>query len=57
MEAAIGLVSAVQLGRLKDSGNWSPEMVSIMKANNCLKATEGARTLMEIFGGNACADE
>ncbi|KAI5474947.1 glutaryl-CoA dehydrogenase [Pseudohyphozyma bogoriensis] len=57
MEAALGLVSAVQLGRLKDSGNWSPEMVSLLKRNNCYKATEGARTLMEVFGGNAASDE
>jgi glutaryl-CoA dehydrogenase len=32
-------------------------MVSMLKRNNCLKATQGSRTLMEIFGGNACADE
>ncbi|KAM0792907.1 hypothetical protein ACM66B_002668 [Microbotryomycetes sp. NB124-2] len=57
MEAAIGLVSCVQLGRLKDSGNWSPEMVSLMKRNNCYKATTHTRTLMEVFGGNAAADE
>ena len=28
-----------------------------MKRNNCYKATESTRTLMEIFGGNAAADE
>ncbi|KAJ8293283.1 Glutaryl-CoA dehydrogenase, mitochondrial [Rhodotorula toruloides] len=57
MEAAIGLVSCVQLGRLKDSGNWSPEMVSIMKRNNCQKALDHSRILMEVFGGNAASDE
>ncbi|SCZ92537.1 BZ3500_MvSof-1268-A1-R1_Chr5-2g07955 [Microbotryum saponariae] len=56
-EAALGLIASIQLGRLKDAGNWSPEMVSLMKRNNCYKATENTRTLMEIFGGNACADE
>ncbi|GAA5989709.1 hypothetical protein JCM11641_002178 [Rhodosporidiobolus odoratus] len=56
-EAALGLVAAVQLGRLKDSGNWSPEMVSLLKRNNCDKALKGARTLMEVFGGNAASDE
>jgi glutaryl-CoA dehydrogenase len=35
----------------------SAEMVSLMKRNNCYKATEHTRTLMEIFGGNACSDE
>lgn len=37
---------------------WSTaEMVSLMKRNNCYKATEHTRTLMEIFGGNAASDE
>ncbi|GAA5902106.1 hypothetical protein JCM5296_006605 [Sporobolomyces johnsonii] len=57
MEAAIGLVSCVQLGRLKDSKNWSPEMVSLMKRNNCQKALYHSRILMEVFGGNAASDE
>ncbi|TNY22230.1 acyl-CoA dehydrogenase domain-containing protein [Rhodotorula diobovata] len=56
-EAAIGLVSCVQLGRLKDSKNWSPEMVSILKRNNCQKALYHSRILMEVFGGNAASDE
>ncbi|GAA6006027.1 hypothetical protein JCM10207_007313 [Rhodosporidiobolus poonsookiae] len=57
MEAAIALVSCVQLGRLKDDGNWSPEMVSILKRNNCQKALYHSRILMEVFGGNAASDE
>ncbi|GAA5883609.1 hypothetical protein JCM16303_004911 [Sporobolomyces ruberrimus] len=57
MEAALGLVSCVQLGRLKDSKNWSPEMVSLMKRNNCQKALYHSRILMEVFGGNAASDE
>ncbi|GAA5821308.1 hypothetical protein JCM3770_004581 [Rhodotorula araucariae] len=57
MEAAIGLVACVQLGRLKDSKNWSPEMVSILKRNNCQKALYHSRILMEVFGGNAASDE
>ncbi|GAA5936205.1 hypothetical protein JCM3775_006432 [Rhodotorula graminis] len=56
-ESAIGLVSCVQLGRLKDSKNWSPEMVSILKRNNCQKALYHSRILMEVFGGNAASDE
>ncbi|GAA5847472.1 hypothetical protein JCM9279_000497 [Rhodotorula babjevae] len=56
-ESAVGLVSCVQLGRLKDSKNWSPEMVSILKRNNCQKALYHSRILMEVFGGNAASDE
>lgn len=39
VDLAVGLVSCVQLGRLKDSGNWAPEMVSLMKRNNCYKVS------------------
>ncbi|GAA5878132.1 hypothetical protein JCM8547_005636 [Rhodosporidiobolus lusitaniae] len=56
-ESTLGLVSAVQLGRLKDSKNWSPEMVSILKRNNCGKALQHARVLLDVFGGNAASDE
>ncbi|EPQ28355.1 uncharacterized protein PFL1_04182 [Pseudozyma flocculosa PF-1] len=56
-EAALGLGASLQLGRMKDSGNWSPEMVSLVKRNNCGKALNHSRILMEIFGGNAASDE
>ncbi|PWN53388.1 acyl-CoA dehydrogenase NM domain-like protein [Violaceomyces palustris] len=56
-EAALGLQGSLQLGRMKDAGKWSPEMVSIMKRNNCSKALEHSRILLEIFGGNAASDE
>lgn len=56
-EASLGLLGSLQLGRSKDAGEWSPEMVSIMKRNNCGKALKHSRILMEIFGGNAASDE
>ncbi|KAI8457898.1 mitochondrial glutaryl-CoA dehydrogenase [Phakopsora pachyrhizi] len=56
-EAALGLCAAIQLGRLKDAGTWSPEMVSLLKRNNCGKALQHARILMDILGGNAVSDE
>jgi len=56
-EATIGLVSAIQLGRLKDSGQWCPEMVSLLKRNNCQKALEQSRKLMDVFGGNGIVEE
>jgi alkylation response protein AidB-like acyl-CoA dehydrogenase len=55
--ATLGLLGSLQLGRLKDSGQWSPDMVSIMKRNNCGEALKQSRMLMDIFGGNACSDE
>jgi len=57
VEATIGLVAAIQLGRLKDAGTWAPEMVSMLKRNNCGKALEHSRILLDILGGNGIVDE
>ena len=56
-EAALGLHASLQVGRLKDAGRGAPEMVSLVKRNNCGKALEQSRVLLDVFGGNACADE
>ncbi|RSH86559.1 uncharacterized protein EHS24_004828 [Apiotrichum porosum] len=56
-EATLGLLGALQLGRLKDEGKWCPDMVSLMKRNNCGNALQHTRILLDIFGGNACSDE
>ncbi|KAJ9094870.1 hypothetical protein QFC19_007799 [Naganishia cerealis] len=56
-ESTLGLLAVLQLGRLKDSGLWHPDMVSMLKRNNCGKALEHARILLDILGGNACSDE
>ena len=42
---------------MKDAGKIAPEMVSLVKRNNCGKALEHARRVLDILGGNACADE
>jgi glutaryl-CoA dehydrogenase len=49
-EASLALLASLQLGRAKDKGEWSPEMVSLVKRNNCGKALWNARILAEIFG-------
>lgn len=56
-EIALGLLASWRVGRLKDEGTWAPQMISIVKRNNCGKALDGARTLLDILGGNACSDE
>ncbi|WVQ77715.1 hypothetical protein IAR50_007405 [Cryptococcus sp. DSM 104548] len=53
----LGLLGALQLGRLKDKGTWSPDMVSMMKRNNCGEALHHSRVLLDVLGGNACSDE
>ncbi|KAJ7169050.1 acyl-CoA dehydrogenase domain-containing protein [Mycena crocata] len=56
-EAALGLLAALQVGRLKDAGKLSSNMISMTKKNNCGKALLHARAVLDIFGGNACSDE
>ena len=56
-EATLGLLASLQVGRLKDAGKFAPEMISIIKRNNCGKALRHARIVLDILGGNACADE
>ncbi|MZR61413.1 acyl-CoA dehydrogenase [Alcanivorax sp. DP30] len=56
-EITLGLQGALQLGRLMDSGQWAPEMVSLMKRNNCGKAIEIAREARDMHGGNGISDE
>ncbi|KAF2201666.1 putative glutaryl-CoA dehydrogenase [Delitschia confertaspora ATCC 74209] len=56
-DAAYGLLAAAHLGRLKDEGKLAPEMISMVKRQNCDRALVNARTLQEIFGGNAVSDE
>jgi glutaryl-CoA dehydrogenase len=56
-EITLGLHACLRLGRLKDSGRDSPEMVSILKRNNCGKALDIARAARDIHGGNGISDE
>ncbi|MCJ1467482.1 hypothetical protein MMC07_006107 [Pseudocyphellaria aurata] len=56
-DAAYGILAATQVGRLKDAGKAAPEMISMIKRQNCDRALVNARTLQEIFGGNAVSDE
>ncbi|KEZ77658.1 glutaryl-CoA dehydrogenase [Salinisphaera hydrothermalis C41B8] len=56
-EITLGLHAALRLGRLMDEGHWAPEMVSMMKRNNCGKALEIARQARDMHGGNGIADE
>ncbi|KAI1880183.1 hypothetical protein JX265_001804 [Neoarthrinium moseri] len=56
-DAAFGTLAAIQVGRLKDEGKATPEMISMIKRQNCDRALVHARTLQEVFGGNAVSDE
>ncbi|KAH7091086.1 glutaryl-CoA dehydrogenase-like protein [Paraphoma chrysanthemicola] len=56
-DAAYGILAACHVGRLKDEGKAAPEMISMIKRQNCDRALVNARTLQEVFGGNAVSDE
>lgn len=56
-EITLGLQAVLQVGRLMDAGNWAPEMVSLVKRNNCGKALEIARMARDMHGGNGVSDE
>jgi glutaryl-CoA dehydrogenase len=51
-EIALGLQTALRVGRLLDDGRATPEMVSLIKRNNCGKALDIARTARDMHGGN-----
>ena len=56
-EIALGLQAALRVGRLMDEGNAAPEMISLIKRNNCGKALEIARTARDMHGGNGISEE
>ncbi|MBV1897085.1 MAG: acyl-CoA dehydrogenase [Rhodobacteraceae bacterium] len=51
-EIALGLQASLRVGRLMDDANAAPEMISIVKRNNCGKALEIARHSRDMHGGN-----
>jgi len=56
-EISLGLHACLHLGRLKDEGKMVPEMISILKRNNCGKALAIARETRDMLGGNGISDE
>jgi len=56
-EIAIGTQSALQLGRLMEAGKAAPEMISLMKRNNCGKALDIARAARDMHGGNGISED
>jgi glutaryl-CoA dehydrogenase len=56
-EIALGLGAALRVGRLMDEGRAAPEMVSLIKRNNCGKALDIARVARDMHGGNGISDE
>lgn len=55
-EIALGLQAALQAGRLMDDAAAAPELISLIKRNNCGKALEIARVARDMHGGNGISD-
>lgn len=51
-EITLGLQGALRVGRLMDEGRVAPEMISLIKRNNCGKALDIARLSRDMHGGN-----
>src|SRR6056297_950271 len=56
-EIALGLQAALRVGRLMDEANAAPEMISLIKRNNCGKALDIARQARDMHGGNGISEE
>ncbi|MGN6422359.1 MAG: acyl-CoA dehydrogenase [Asticcacaulis sp.] len=56
-EIALGLQAALRVGQLFDAGQMQPEMISLIKRNNCGKALEIARHARDMHGGNGIHEE
>ena len=56
-EIALGLQASLRVGRLMDQGRVAPEMISLIKRNNCGKALEVARHARDMHGGNGISGE
>ena len=56
-EINLGLQGSLRVGRLMDEANAAPEMVSLIKRNNCGKALDIARLARDMHGGNGISGE
>jgi glutaryl-CoA dehydrogenase len=56
-EISMGLQGALRVGRLMDDAQAAPEMISMIKRNNCGKALDIARMSRDMHGGNGISDE
>jgi glutaryl-CoA dehydrogenase len=56
-EISLGLQAALRVGRLMEEARAAPEMISLIKRNNCGKALDIARHARDMHGGNGISEE
>ena len=55
-DIALSLQAALQLGKLQQQGRAAPQLISLVKRNNCAKALNTARTARDMHGANGISD-
>ncbi|MBY6105326.1 acyl-CoA dehydrogenase [Ferrimonas balearica] len=56
-EIALALQGALRAGEMMTAGSISPDLISLIKRNNCGKALDIARNARDMLGGNGISDE
>ncbi|MFT6605157.1 MAG: glutaryl-CoA dehydrogenase [Halocynthiibacter sp.] len=56
-EISLGLQASLRVGRLMDEAKAAPEMISLVKRNNCGKSLDIARMARDMHGGNGISEE
>ena len=56
-DIALGLQAALRAGRMRNAGRLAPEVVSMLKRNNCEKALAIARMARDIHGANGIHED
>jgi len=56
-EITLGLQASLRVGRLMDEAQAAPEMISIVKRNNCGKSLDIARMARDMHGGNGISED
>jgi glutaryl-CoA dehydrogenase len=56
-EISLALQSCHRAGTLMDTGQISPELISLIKRNSCGKSLHIARMARDMMGGNGISDE
>ena len=56
-EISLGYQASLRVGRLLDEGKCPPDLISLVKRNNCGKSIDIARQARDMLGGNGVSDE
>ena len=53
----LGLLASLEVAEKKDEGGFTPEMISMVKRNNCESALDIARICRDMLGGNGITED